>query len=78
MLHEFVHWVKGWFRSPSVEMLMLRELEEARRDVLCYESQMDYMKRMVDYNYDRIERLDHYLANLRTVKSGANMGGSYE
>jgi len=49
-----------YFRVPSADVLALRELEEAKRELLRSQSAQDYYKRMVDYHSDRIKRLTAY------------------
>lgn len=54
---------KESFRLPTAEALALKELDEAKRELLRAQSSQDYAKRMVDYHSDRIKRLTAYIAN---------------
>jgi len=51
----------GMFHVPTAEILALRELEEAKRELLAMQTAKDYSGRMVEYNMDRIRRLTQYL-----------------
>ena len=53
--------LKETFRRPSAETLALRELEEAKRNLLEALSGAEYAKRMAEYHNDRIKRLTSYL-----------------
>lgn len=55
--------IKESFRLPTAEALAVKELDEAKRELLRAQSAQDYAKRMVDYHSDRIKRLTAYLAN---------------
>ena len=49
------------FRTPSAEVLALKELEQAERSLLEAQTSQEYAKRMAEYNNDRIKRLTAYL-----------------
>ena len=50
------------FRAPSAAVLAQRELEDAKRDLLHYQSICECAKRMSEYQSDRIRRLNNYLS----------------
>jgi len=54
--------IKAFFRVPSADMLAVKELEEAKRELLRSQSAQDYAKRMVEYHQDRVKRLTAYVA----------------
>lgn len=54
---------KELLKVPTAEALAVKELDEAKRDLLRMQSAQDYSKRMVDYHSDRIKRLTAYIAN---------------
>jgi hypothetical protein len=56
------------FYVPSAEVLALRELEEAKRELLAMQTAKDYSGRMVEYNMDRIRRLTLYLNKVTETK----------
>jgi hypothetical protein len=47
-------------RVPTADMLAVKELEEAKRELLRSQSAQDYAKRMVEYHQDRVKRLTAY------------------
>jgi len=49
------------FRTPSAEVLALKELEQAERSLLEAQTSQEYAKRMAEYHNDRIKRLTAYL-----------------
>lgn len=49
------------FEKPSATVLAVKELEEAKRQLLAAMSARDYAIAMVSYNEDRVERLSNYL-----------------
>lgn len=53
--------MKEFFKPPTAVELALRELEEAKRELLRAMSGQDYIKRIVEYNEDRVKRLTEYL-----------------
>jgi predicted outer membrane protein len=48
-------------RVPTADVMAVRELEEAKRDLLRSQSAQDYAKRMVEYHQDRVKRLSAYV-----------------
>lgn len=54
--------IKLFFRVPSADILAIKELEEAKRELLRTQSALDYTKRMVEYHQDRVKRLTTYVA----------------
>ena len=54
--------IKLFFRVPSADILAVKELEEANRELLRTQSALDYTKRMVEYHQDRVKRLTTYVA----------------
>jgi predicted outer membrane protein len=49
-------------RVPTADVLAVRELEEAKRELLRSQSAQDYAKRMVEYHQDRVKRLTAYIS----------------
>jgi len=49
------------FRKPSAETMALKELEEAKRQLLDAQSGAEYAANMTRYHQDRIKRLSNYL-----------------
>jgi len=47
------------FRTPSAEVLALRELEQAERSLLEAQTSQEYAKRMAEYHNDRISVSQH-------------------
>ena len=50
------------FRRTSCRTEALRELEEAQRDLLAAQTQLDYFRSIVGYHKERIKRLTAYVA----------------
>ena len=48
-------------KTPTATELAVRELENAKRDVLEAQSAAEYAKHMVAYHNDRITRLTDYI-----------------
>ena len=48
-------------RVPTADVLAIKELEEAKRELLRSQSAQDYAKRMVEYHQDRVKRLSAYV-----------------
>ena len=48
-------------RVPTADVMAVRELEEAKRELLRSQSAQDYAKRMVEYHQDRVKRLTAYV-----------------
>lgn len=59
MIKEFII---NSFRLPTADVLAVKELEEAKRELLRSQSAQDYAKRMVEYHQDRVKRLTAYVA----------------
>jgi hypothetical protein len=55
--------ILDFFRVPSADILAVKELEEAKRELLRSQSAQDYAKRMVEYHQDRVKRLTAYTSN---------------
>jgi hypothetical protein len=54
--------LKALLKAPSPQMLAMRELEEAQRELLKSQSLYEYAGRMTSYHQDRISRLSRFLA----------------
>lgn len=50
------------FRVPSADEMAVKELEEAKRELLRMQTAQDYSKRMCEYHADRIKRLSAYIS----------------
>jgi hypothetical protein len=48
-------------KTPTASELAVRELEEAKRDMLEAQSASEYAKHMVAYHVERIARLTSYI-----------------
>lgn len=48
-------------RVPTADVMAIKELEEAKRELLRSQSAQDYAKRMVEYHQDRVKRLSAYV-----------------
>ncbi len=46
------------FKAPSADEMAARELAEARRDLLIAQTGLDWARASVDYNTQRIRRLE--------------------
>lgn len=55
-------WLKNLFRTPTATELALRELAEAKRDLLKAQDGRDYANAMCMYSEERILRLEKMLA----------------
>lgn len=55
-------WFKNLFRTPTAAEIALRELAEAKRDLLKAQDGRDYANAMCKYSEDRIVRLESMLA----------------
>lgn len=53
-----ISWIKNIFRVPSASEIAVRELAEAKRDLLKAEDARDYANAMCQYSLDRIARLE--------------------
>ena len=61
MIRELYNWVKNAYATPSAEVLALRELEEAKRELLKALSAREYADSMCNYREAQIKRLTAYL-----------------
>lgn len=50
------------FRLPTADLMAVRELEEAKRELLQMQSAQDYAKSMCVYHAERVKRLTAYIA----------------
>ncbi len=64
-MQAIIKYFKIMCQTPNIEMLALRELEEAKRKLLQAETGRDYATNMVKYNQERIYRLSRYLTSLQ-------------
>ena len=53
--------IRAMFRPPSAEVIALRELEDAKRDLLRVQDTQEYAARMVEYHKGKIKRLTLFL-----------------
>jgi hypothetical protein len=60
--------IQAYFRTPSAEVIALRELEEAKRKLLEAQSGREYADSMCKYHEARIKRLTAYLHSVTEVK----------
>ena len=56
-------YLKNLFRQPSAPELIQRELAEARLAKLEAETAVDYATSIVNYNTNRIERLNEHIVS---------------
>jgi len=56
-----IEYIKTLFASPTAETLALRELEEAKRELLKTQSLQEYSAKMVEYHQGKIRRLTGFL-----------------
>ena len=56
-----IHYLKKVYTTPSAETIALRELEEAKRQLLEAQSGREYADSMCKYHEARIKRLTAYL-----------------
>jgi len=61
-LKQTVEFIRDSFRMPSAEVMAIKELELAKRELLQMQTAKDYSSRMVEYNQDRIRRLTAHIA----------------
>lgn len=64
----FLHMIKKVYATPSAEAMALRELEEARRNLLDAQSTREYSESMCRYHEVRIKRLTAYLHTATTTE----------
>lgn len=55
--------IKQLFKEPSPQIMAMRELEAAQRELLQTQSLNEYSSRMAAYHQDRISRLKRFLQN---------------
>ena len=58
-----INYLKKVYTTPSAETIALRELEEAKRNLLEAQSGREYADSMCKYHEARIKRLTAYLHN---------------
>ena len=68
MYTEVIEYLKSLFRTPSAEVLALRELEEAKRRLLMAQSSREYHESMCKYHEAQIKRLSAYLHTATEAK----------
>jgi hypothetical protein len=56
-----MNFIKRLFQKPSAPVLAQAELDEAHRELLASESHRDLAAAEVEYNRQRIARLERYL-----------------
>lgn len=61
MFHEIIEYLKALLRTPSAEVIALRELEEAKRRLLTAQSTREYADSMCKYHEAQIKRLSGYI-----------------
>ena len=66
-LKQTVEFIRDSFRMPSAEVMAIKELELAKRELLQMQTAKDYSSRMVEYNQDRIRRLTAHIAKSTQV-----------
>jgi hypothetical protein len=49
------------FRMPTADLMAVRELEEAKRELLQMQTAQDYAKSMCAYHAERVKRLTAYV-----------------
>lgn len=64
----FYSFIKKLYATPSAESIALRELEEARRNLLEAQSTREYSESMCRYHEARIRRLTVYLHSATTTE----------
>ena len=52
---------KTIFRTPSAYELAIKELEDAKRQLLEAHTRVEWSTRMMQYHTDRVQRLTHYV-----------------
>ena len=64
MFHDILNWFKSVYTMPSAEQIALRELEEAKRQLLEAQSGREYADSMCKYHEARIKRLTNYIKGM--------------
>lgn len=62
MFKELMTRFANTFRMPSADMMAVKELEEAKRELLQMQSAQDYAKSMCAYHAERVKRLTAYVS----------------
>lgn len=60
-MSEITAFIKSLFRTPTAEIMALKELEESKRKLLEAQSAREYSESMVKYYESKIKRLTIYL-----------------
>ena len=60
---KLINYLKKVYTTPSAEVIALRELEDAKRQLLEAQSGREYADSMCKYHEARIKRLTTYLHN---------------
>ena len=68
MIGNFIRRIAAAAAPPSAEVLAQRELENAKRDLLHWQTQAEFSDSQVVYNQARIERLQDMLAAVNAPK----------
>lgn len=59
-----INYIRKFFIAPTADELAVRELADAKRGLLFAQTELDHAKAKVQFNYDRIVRLEAYLRNM--------------
>lgn len=60
---KFIRMFDFLFHTPSAEQLAVRELQEAKRELLLAQSGVEYATNMVRYHQARIDRLKRVVSD---------------
>lgn len=60
-MHPIFRLIKSTYSVPSAETIALRELEDARRQLLQAQSNQEYSAKMAEYYQGKVKRLTSYL-----------------
>lgn len=63
-------WLEKLMQKPSEFELVVREVNEAKRQRLAAQTGRDYAEAMVKYHDARIERLETYMEAMRCKSNG--------
>ena len=61
MFRELMTRLASLFRMPSADVMAVKELEEAKRELLQMQSAQEYSKAMCAYQTEKIKRLTAYI-----------------
>jgi hypothetical protein len=61
MMRELMTRFASSFRLPTADIMAVRELEQAKRELLQMQSAQDYAKSMCVYHAERVKRLSAYV-----------------